>query len=61
MKVWVLEHDHRPMEFLPVFVADRRGTKKMRKILNAFNTDEDQSGYFDAVLYERIETEKRPA
>jgi hypothetical protein len=49
------------MAFLPVFVADRRGTKKMRKILNAFNTDEDQSGYFDAVLYERIETEKRPA
>jgi hypothetical protein len=58
MKVWVIECDHEPMvgqkQRVPTFRDDRAGAVDMKRFLNSLATDQE-SHYYDAVLYERIE------
>jgi hypothetical protein len=58
MKVWIMERDHKPMvnshQHVLSFPVDAEGTAAMKKCLNMFPASPEH-GYYDAVLYERIE------
>ena len=64
MKVWVIECDHVPMQDkvgpqrVRAYPNTPDGTHDMRRQLNKLPTNMD-GPYYDAVLYERIESLKR--
>ena len=54
MKVWIIERDHQPITTLR---DTPEGASAARDILDRLPTTDDH--YYDAVLYERIESPKR--